>query len=219
MQIVTTFAHTFLLVYAALFPVINPIGDAPAFLNLTQFCTPTQRHQLARKIAVSSFLLLLGSMFIGSHVLSFFGIELPVVQIGGGIIVAALGWRLLNASPMLDAGHGATARQCTTPEAFYPLTMPLTIDPGALSVAITVGSHHPNVINIERLLLLGGAAVAGLIGISLTIYLCYRFAERLMSLFGEDGTRVVLRLSAFILFCIGIQIFWTGWSELPHVAP
>jgi multiple antibiotic resistance protein len=219
MQIATTFAHTFLLVYAALFPVINPIGDAPAFLNLTQFCTPAQRHQLARKIAVSSFLLLLGSMFVGSHVLSFFGIELPVVQIGGGIIVAALGWRLLNASPMLDASHGATARQSITPEAFYPLTMPLTIDPGALSVSITVGSHHPKSINIEHLFLLGGAAIAGLVGISLTIYLCYRFAERLMSLFGEDGTRVALRLSAFILFCIGIQIFWTGWSELAHAAP
>jgi small neutral amino acid transporter SnatA (MarC family) len=83
------FLQTFLLVYVALFPVINPIGDAPVFLNLTRYCTPIQRHLLAQKIAIGSFVLLLGSMFIGSQVLSFFGIGLPVVQMGGGIVVAA----------------------------------------------------------------------------------------------------------------------------------
>jgi multiple antibiotic resistance protein len=220
MQIVTTFMQTFLLVYAALFPVINPIGDAPVFLNLTQFCAPAQRHLLAQKISISSFLLLLASMFVGSDVLSFFGIGLPVVQIGGGIVVAALGWKLLNAPPPApDAHRGTAAVPFAVPEAFYPLTMPLTIDPGAISVAITVGSHRPKGIGIERFLLLSSAAMVGLIGISLTIYLCYRFAERLTLLFGQDGMNVIIRLSAFILFCIGIQIFWNGWSELPRPSP
>lgn len=219
MQILMTFMDTFLLVYMALFPVINPIGAAPVFLNLTQFCTPVQRHLLARKIAISSFFLLLGSLFIGSHVLSFFGIELPVIQIGGGIIVAALGWKLLNAAPVPDAHHDTGTIPSTAPEAFYPLTMPLTVDPGSISVAITIGSHGPGGVGIERLLLLGGAATAGLIELSLTIYLCYRFGEQVIPLLGPDGTKVIIRLSAFILFCIGIQIFWTGWNNLVHASP
>ena len=213
MRIAVTFVHAYLLVYAALFPVINPIGDTPAFLNLTQFCTSVQRHALARKVAIGSFFLLLGSMFVGSHVLGFFGLDLPIVQIGGGIVVATLGWKLLN-TPMVPDARSADAFPSTLPDAFYPLTLPLTVDPGAMSVAITIGSHHSKSADTEHLLLLGLAATAGLIGISLTIYLCYRFGERLMLLVGRDVMKIVLRLSAFILFCIGIEIFWTGWAEI-----
>ncbi|HVP84016.1 MAG TPA: MarC family protein [Rhizomicrobium sp.] len=216
MQIATTFSHAILLVYAALFPVINPIGGAPVFLNFTRFCAPAQRYALARKVAVSSFLLLLGSMFIGSHVLSFFGIKLPVVQIGGGIIVMALAWKLLNAPTAPHFSEAGPTPSPIVPEVFYPLTLPLTVDPGALSVAVTIGSHHPEAATIERLLLLASSAITGLLAISLTIYLCYRFAENLVTLLGHDGMRVIIRLSSFILFCIGIQILWTGWYELAH---
>ena len=89
---------SFLLIYVALLPIINPVGDAPIFLELTQFCTPPQRNDLARRVAFNSFLLLVGSLLVGSHVLGLLlGISLPVVRIGGGIVVTALGWKLLNA--------------------------------------------------------------------------------------------------------------------------
>ena len=214
MLIITTFLHAFLLVYAALFPVINPIGDAPIFLNLTQYCTGAQRHRLAITVGTGSFFLLLGSMFIGSDVMSFFGLQLPVLQIGGGIIVAMMGWRLLNAPSAPAAGQGTGSNPRPVPDAFYPLILPLTIDPGVISVAITIGSNRPKGIGFERFLLLATGAIIGLAAISVTIYLCYRFGERIIALLGDEGMQVIIRLSAFILFCIGIQILWTGWSEL-----
>ena len=99
-------------------------------------------------------------------------------------------------------------------DAFYPLTMPLTVGPGSISVAITLGSQRPKAADLAHLALLGGAAVAGLAAIAVTIYVCYRFAERIVAALGERGTNVVVRLSAFILLCIGIQIIWSGYSAL-----
>jgi len=210
------FVNTFLLTYAALFPIINPIGNAPIFLSLTQFQTSAQRSSLSRCVARNSFLLLLGSIFVGSHVLEFFGISLPALRIGGGLVVTAFGWKLLNSGT--PEGPGEATKPSGT-ESFYPLTMPLTVGPGSISVAITLGSQRPKIVGPEDLLLLGGGAVAGLFAIAVTIYLCYRFADRLVRLLGTSGTNVVVRLSAFILLCIGIQIIWSGWSELsslPH---
>src|SRR5579863_9567319 len=96
------FYDTILLIYAALFPIVNPVGSAPLFLGLTQFTTDQQRSALAMRVAFNSFFLLLGSLVVGSHVLEFFGISLPAVRIGGGLVVAAFGWKLLNSEPSPD---------------------------------------------------------------------------------------------------------------------
>ena len=212
------FADTFLLTYAALFPIINPIGSAPIFLGLTQFANDQDRNGLARRVAFNSFFLLLGSLFVGSHVLEFFGISLPAVRIGGGLVVTAFGWKLLNSDARPD-GDSTPGRPLTVPDSFYPLTMPLTVGPGSISVAITLGSQRPKEFDLANFLLLGSAAVAGIVALVLTIYLCYRFAEDMSRRLGASGTNVVVRLSAFIMICIGIQIVWGGWSALvalPH---
>ncbi len=212
------FANTFLLVYAALFPIVNPVGSAPLFLGMTQFGTDAQRAALAGRVARNSFLLLLGSLFVGSHVLEFFGISLPVLRIGGGLAVTSFGWKLLNAETPERKGETPDA-SVTVPDSFYPLTLPLTVGPGSMSVAITLGSQRPGGASLEQLAQLGIAAVAGLIAIAVTIYVCYRFAQGLVAFLGTTGTNVVVRLSAFILLCIGIQIVWSGLSELtglPH---
>src|SRR5579872_4070271 len=131
--------NAFLLVYAALFPIVNPIADAPLFLGLTQFCTDAQRNLLARRVALNSFFLLVGSLFVGSHVLEFFGISLPVVRVGGGLVVTAFGWKLLNEdnATIEKNARDASDREEADPalDAFYPLTMPLTVGPGSISVA------------------------------------------------------------------------------------
>jgi multiple antibiotic resistance protein len=211
------FANTVLLVYAGLFPIVNPFGSMPLFLGLTQTRTDQQRNVLARRVAVNSFLLLLGSVFIGSHVLEFFGISLPVVRIAGGLVVTAFGWKLLNSDEPPERKPTSSDAPSSVPDSFYPLTMPLTVGPGSISVAVTLGSQRPKAAGIEELLLLGGAAVLGILAIAVTVYLCYRFAERIAALLGTSGTNVVVRLSAFILLCIGIQILWSGWSTLDRV--
>jgi multiple antibiotic resistance protein len=218
---VNDIANSFLLVYAGLFPIVNPVGSAPIFLGLTRHCSDEERGALARRVAINGFLLLLASLFVGSHVLEFFGITLPVVRVAGGMVVTAFGWRLLHAGEALEdhRAAGAAPRPVEPTDAFYPLTMPLTVGPGSISVAITLGSQRPKLaVTLADLALLGGAAVAGIAAIAVTIYVCYRYAGRLVAGLGPRGTNVLVRLSAFILLCIGIEIIWSGYSELVGIA-
>jgi len=207
--------NSFLLIYAGLFPIVNPVGGAPIFLGLTKQTPDAERHALAARVALNGFLLLLGSLFVGSYVLEFFGITLPVVRVGGGLVVIAFAWKLLNEAVVEQRATGEGERAVPPIDAFYPLTMPLTVGPGSISVAITLGSQRPNMPgSIADLVLLGSGAVTGLLAIAMTIYLCYRFADRIVAALGAGGTNVLIRLSAFILLCIGIQIVWNGYSAL-----
>ena len=208
------FVDTLLLSFAALFPIVNPVGGAPLFLGLTQFCTEKERRSLALRVATNSFFLLLGSLIVGSHVLQFFGISLPVVRIGGGLVVTSFGWKLLNSDERPDGDHDAQKNTSPVPDSFYPLTMPLTVGPGSISVAITLGSQRPKDIAWMDLLQHDSAAILGILAIALSVWFCYRFAERTVARLGKTGTNVVVRLSAFIMLCIGIQILWGGVSAL-----
>ncbi|HYM73298.1 MAG TPA: MarC family protein [Stellaceae bacterium] len=211
-------ANAFLLVYAGLFPIVNPVGSAPIFLALTSGRSAEVRRTLARRVAVNGFILLLGSLFIGSHVLVFFGITVPVLRIAGGLAVASFGWRLLRdgVEPTNDTGD---VDEDAPIDAFYPLTMPLTVGPGSISVAIALGAQRPQgITDIAQLALVGGSATAGLAGIAFTVFLCYRSAGRMVSLLGASGISVMVRLSAFILLCIGIQIIWSGYSALAGIS-
>jgi multiple antibiotic resistance protein len=211
----TTAANAFLLVYAALFPIVNPVGSAPIFLRLTYPCA-VDRPVLARTVAFNSFALLLGSLFIGSHLLEFFGITLPIVRIAGGSVVAAFAWKLLHSSEELEDQRSATDEALNSRvDAFYPLTMPLTVGPGSISVAVTLGSQRPAFKSgLSDLAMVGSGAIAGLAAIAITIYVCYRFAGNIVFWLGARGTNVVMRLSAFILLCIGFQIIWNGYVAL-----
>ena len=102
-------AKSILLIVSALFPIVNPIGGSPVFLLLTQDYSKESRKLLARRVAINSFILLIVSMVVGTHILSFFGISLPVVQVGGGLIVVSTGWAILTRSDQVDRGQSHQA--------------------------------------------------------------------------------------------------------------
>jgi multiple antibiotic resistance protein len=204
-----------LLVVGALFPIVNPLGNAPIFLLLSRGVSDQGRAKLARTIAINGLVLMVVSIFIGTHILGFFGISLPVVQVSGGLVAAATGWSLLRHSDSDDAGTNAKGPCNETNymrQAFYPLTLPLTVGPGSISAAITVGSNHSEGSEWRWPLVIG--LLIGAIVISITIYLSYRFAERIAEVLGDAAMNVVIRLSSFILVCIGVQISWNGLSAL-----
>jgi multiple antibiotic resistance protein len=207
-------AKSILLVVSALFPIVDPIGGSPVFLSLTKDYSPQTRKLLARRIAVDSFILLVASFTIGSHVLSFFGISLPVVQVGGGLIVISTGWAMLSQKDDDERGAVRRSVSCTDVmrDAFYPLTLPLTVGPGSISVAITLGANEPHHLRANLLAIL--TAVIGSAFVAATIYLSYGFADRLGAVIGPTGMNVMLKLSAFLLVCIGVQILWNGASQL-----
>jgi multiple antibiotic resistance protein len=204
-----------LLVVGALFPIVNPIGNTPIFLSLTRGLSDHGRAALARMVALNGLILILASIFIGTHILAFFGLSLPVVQVAGGLIVISTGWTLLRQSDD-DGRDPGKPRVCNESDyarqAFYPLTLPLTVGPGSISVAIAVGANRSEGSEWRWSLIAGMFIGAALI--SASIYLSYRFAERLAKTLGDSAMNVLIRLSSFILVCIGVQILWNGLSAL-----
>ena len=212
MHIVAQLTGAIIVVVAALFPIVNPLGSALVFLSLTRGYPPDLRQNLIFRITVNSFLLLVVSMLIGSHVLRFFGISIPVVQVAGGLIVAITGWRVLSereGDPKPQAVNPTTIYQ----QAFYPLTLPVTVGPGSISVAITLGANQAWSIRSWPALI---SALVGPFIVALSVYICYRSADRLERVLGPVGLSVFLRLSAFIVICIGVQIMWNGIAALVH---
>jgi len=215
-------AKNILLILSALFPIVNPLGSSPFFLTLTPYYAESERHALALRVAMNSFFLLIISCLIGTHILSVFGISLPVVQIGGGLIVISTGWAILNHNDDDDNNPKEKARKNVAPSdefknAFYPLTLPLTVGPGSISVAITLGANLPrhhgwNFVSLLEILI-------GCLIIAVSIYLCYAFADRLARVLGETAMGVIMRLSSFLLVCIGVQILWNGARALLIALP
>ncbi|HTV79549.1 MAG TPA: MarC family protein [Steroidobacteraceae bacterium] len=208
------FIGTVFLAVAALFPIVDPLGGAPIYLALVNFLTPAERARTAGLVALNSFFLLVASVLIGAYVLDLFGVSIPAVQVGGGLIVCAIGWSFLMrpSSPAVSDRNAAPEAEVITQRAFYPLTMPLTVGPGSISVAITLGANPPR--GLRPLFTTALAHVLGVLIVAISIFLCYRYADRILSKLGRTGTSVLIRLSAFILFCIGVQIMWNGLRAL-----
>jgi multiple antibiotic resistance protein len=199
----------FFLAVSALLPIVDPLSNSPIFLALTQNVPPKARRELSWRVTVNSFLLMVGSYLVGSHVLHFFGVSLASVQIGGGAVVFSLGWTLLmNKGDDRNAVPEAAQSQNILNQAFYPLTLPLTVGPGSISVAITIGANSTHKYGVRPSII--GAGLIAIAVVAATIYVCYRFADWLGQKLGETGTAVVIRLSAFLLVCLGVQIVCNG---------
>ncbi len=211
--------HAVLLIVGALLPVVNPPGNVPIFLTLTRGCDEATRRDLARHIALYSFMLLLGSMLLGSLVLRLFDLSVAALQVAGGAVVCALGWNLLHYEPPTNEAlpDPHQARQVALGRAFYPLTLPVSVDAGVISVAITLGAHHGQSLKNEAIQ--ATAALIGAAAIAVSLLLVYRYAGRVSRWLGNKGMEVMLRLSALLVMSIGVQIVWGGLKSLLSEMP
>ena len=209
---------SFMAVFLAVFPIVDPLAGGLLFFGLTSLASPDVRRKLARMVAIYSFIVLNLSLFIGGYLLHFFGISLPVLRVAGGLVVAAAGWKMLNAreeygAAQQKAGGLVVLEQDYFRKAFSPITMPLTTGPGTISVLNALGTGRPVGSMIETMDFTLGA-VAATIALAVTIYVCYAGSGVISRVFGGNGTEIAIRLTAFILFCIGVQILWTGVEDL-----
>jgi multiple antibiotic resistance protein len=211
----TVFAGAFLLAFPTLFSIVNPLGSALIFKEVTSDRSPSERHYLARRIAIYTAFILIGSMWIGGFVLSFFGISLGALRIAGGLVVSVSAWGLLM-EPQKHEDRKAEEAAPThgDPEdvAFFPLTMPLTTGPGTIAIAIALSSQQP-ADNIGRIAYTAGASLAAL-SIAALVWVCYAWSDQVVDLLGARGARIVSRLAAFILLCVGVQVISTGVTSL-----
>lgn len=209
-----------ILVPVTLLPIINPLSSAPVFAA-TVGANRTLARQLARQVAINAWFVLLVSMLIGTYVLALFGISLPVVRIGGGLLVASTAWRMLHHTGEEDDVAEAV-EEAEVPQAevmqrsFFPITFPLTTGPGTIAASIALSANvppDPVKYALGVVVAAGGAAI-----VSVTLYFIFKNSVAVLTRLGRIGTLVMIRMMAFILLCIGIEIMWTGWAQLNGLA-
>jgi multiple antibiotic resistance protein len=201
------------LAFSALLPLVNPLGDALVFLSLVGSAPPSVYRALARKIALSTAIFLIAVEAGGSLLLKFFGISLPVVQVSGGFALAAMGWKLLNEEepdekekqPNLDGPDMRSLEQ----KVFYPFTFPITAGPGCIVVMVTLSAHASGKGVLPAVMAHVGIAIAVVL-LSVAVYLCYGHAPTITARISPQSAHGILRLIAFVLLCIGVQIMANG---------
>jgi multiple antibiotic resistance protein len=205
----------FLLAFPAFFSIVNPVGAALIYNEFTVGFTPDEQARLAFRVALYSLAVMLVALWAGAYVLNFFGISLGALRLAGGAVVTLRAWDLLNAPERNEARktEQAGARRGRVEDvAFFPLTMPFTAGPGTISVAIALGAERPHSgIGLPGFFV-GVSAAA--VGVTLLVWLFYRFAGRLSGMMGETGRHTAARMFAFLLVCIGVQIMLNGVSDV-----
>lgn len=201
----------FLLAFTALFSIVNPMGGALIFAQVTPDRSHAQRAALAGRIGLYSACVMVGALWIGVYVLNFFGITVAALRIAGGLVVAINAWQLLSAPERNEErkqSQADEARGMADDVAFFPLTMPLTTGPGTISVAIALGANRPPDGAGFLASALGSTTAA--IALAIVIWLAYRWADLIVGLLGAERVRIVSRLAAFLLLCVGTQITLNG---------
>lgn len=214
--------NSFLIAFTALLPLINPLGSALVLMGLVKEQPPGVYRTLARKIAINNVIFLTVIELLGATILRFFGISLPIVQLSGGMVIAAMGWAVLNER---DARANSRNKREETeegedalyedfePKMFYPFTFPITSGPGTLVGLLTVTAHSSNQDLTKNVLGHVGVFLA-LVVLSVLVYFCYAYAPKITKVIPPSTAHGILRVVAFILLCIGVQIAWNGLSAL-----
>lgn len=204
----------FLLAFPALFSIVNPIAGAFIFREATADRTHAGRLVLARRVGAYSLLVMLGALWAGSYVLAVFGISIAALRIAGGIVLALFAWELLGTPEKREGRKQEQAADAGPADdvAFFPLTLPFTTGPGTIAVAVALGAGHPAMGQGWAVFYAGVSLAAG--AMAGVIWLTYAYADRLSSVLGRTGSRTVTRLSAFLLFCIGVQMLITGTTDV-----
>ena len=210
------------LAFSALLPVINPIGSALIFLGVVGEAPTDLFRDLARRVAVSTVLFLLIIELVGATLLSFFGISLPVVQLAGGFVLAGMGWGLLNnqdgtKATKQDAADSSSGGRLEG-KVFYPLTFPITAGPGCIVVMLTLSAHASRTGVLANILAHVGIAIA-VVALSVSVYVCYTYAPKITQKVAPQTAQGILRVIAFVLMCIGVQIAVNGLQAMMATAP
>lgn len=218
LDLLTAFGQSLLFAFIGVLPIINPLATAPLFVDQSRGLNERGRALLAERIGKNVAILLAVTMITGSYVLRFFGVSLPAVRIAGGVIVATIAWRMLNAQQSTSEDATQMAQALTEDKArvkaFYPLTFPLTCGPGTIAVTIALGAslHVRGNLPLTMANMAGGLAASLLMG--LLVAVTFRYAPTLLRRLGDTGQVVFMRLMAFILLCVGVEIVWSGLRAL-----
>ena len=188
--------------------VVDPFLAVPFFLALTTERSLPERMRLARVVALTVFVVLAVSVFVGESLLELIGASLAAFRVGGGLVLLLMALAMLNAQAGGVRQSKAEARELEEGElhGVVPLAMPLLAGPGAISTAI---------IAVERGSLAHQAAVVGCIGIvCLVTWLTLRAAHRIAARMGTTGLNVATRILGLLLAAMAVQTMAVGLRQL-----
>ncbi len=193
--------------FGALLPIANPFSTAPVFVAVTQRMSEVRRNQQARMAAIYTTAVLVGALLAGAIVLEFFGISIPALRIAGGLIVAKVGFGMLNPAPeeTLTEESAEEALQMND-IAFTPIAMPLLSGPGSIAVTITMATE------VERPREYLAIAI-GIALVAVAAWLILRSSMPVTKFLGTTGMTALTRLMGFVLVCIGVQFVAFGSLE------
>lgn len=191
----------------ALLPIANPFSTAPVFVTLTRQMTSDRRAQQARMACIYMTSVLVGALLIGAALMLFFGISIPALRIAGGLVVARVGFAMLNPEPEEELSDESKREALDKRDiAFTPIAMPLLSGPGSIAVTISIATE------VDRPLEYIGVAV-GIAVVALISWVILRASTKVVKVLGVTGMNVITRLMGFILVCIGVQFIATGLVE------
>lgn len=199
--------EVFLLLFAALFSILNPIGTVPIFVGLTEGYNKAELSKTSLWTAINVFIILLISFFVGQYVLSFFGITITALKIAGGIIITNSGFGLLNGRFSRNKGIDKKTEeeaQVRSDIALTPLAMPMLAGPGSMSLLIAFYQElkeSDKVITTSEIV----SSCFAILAVALTIYIILRSAYYLSRILGSSGIVAISRIVGFLTIAIGIQ--------------
>lgn len=209
----------------ALFPVINPLGNGFVVNGFLNKLNDHQRKTAIQKLIINYILIGIGTLVIGHLFLLIFGLAIPVIQLGGGLLICKTAMELLSDSGTPDKSDKKETNQDTDgsnwknieQKIFYPITFPISIGPGSISVIFTLMASA----NVKGNLLKTGmnyAVIATvIICMAAILYIFLSQGQKIIQKIGSSGNLIINKLVAFFTFCIGIQIAVTGISQIFHL--
>lgn len=202
----TLFAHAFIISLGAMFPMINPLGHAPIFYSMTSDNSLEERRKTSWRVSWYVLLVLLISLFIGKYVLQFFSLTINDIRVGGGLLVAVTGFKMLeNVTKLTKEEHAAALEKEDI--AFSPMAMPILAGPGAMSLAIGLTSYGETIIDYA-------GYVAGFIAIAFLTLLSFYFADYFATHLKTNLIGALNRILGFLLLAIGVNLMVLGIKNL-----
>jgi multiple antibiotic resistance protein len=203
------------LALSSIFFLVDPLAAIPSFLAITLGADPERRRRMARKGALTCFIVLTTFAVCGQLIFRLFGITLPAFEIAGGVILLLIGLDMLQAKrSATQEASGDTEEGAAKEDAgIVPIGIPMLAGPGSISTVMVLVGQVPSLWRWEMGAILGSITVTSLVS-----YWVLAGAGRVLKVLGETGIRVLVRVMGLLLVALAMQYFVNGMMDLGMIA-
>lgn len=209
----STYVRFSLLALSSIFFLVDPFAAIPSFIAITSGVEADRRRRMARKAALTCFIVLTSFALAGQFIFRLFGIRLPAFELAGGLILLLIGIDMLEAkrSPTQESSDDTEEAAAREDAGIVPMGIPMLAGPGAISAVMVLVGQAPN--HWQMLAILGSIAIT-----AFASYAVLNGADRLRRILGETGIRILVRIMGLLLVALAMQLFVNGLTDLGVIA-